>query len=132
MEPDREHGTDAADRTAGRVDRYQPVTQGGQRRGAGLMGQTWLRTLRESADAELVGLVDLDVAAARRSADEAGHATVPVAQTLPAILELVDAQAVIDVTVPVAHRGVATTALRAGLAVLSEKPLADSVSSELS
>ena len=44
------------------------------------------------------------------------------------MLERVDAEAVIDVTVPVAHRGVATTALRAGLPVLSEKPLAESVS----
>lgn len=100
--------------------------------GAGLMGQAWLRTLRESADADLVGLVDLDVDLARRAADAAGLTTVPVAQTLPAMVALVEADAVVDVTVPVAHRGVATTALRAGLPVLSEKPLAESVSSGLS
>ena len=35
VEPDRERGTDAADSTAGRVDREQPVTQGGQRRNSG-------------------------------------------------------------------------------------------------
>ena len=100
--------------------------------GAGLMGQAWLRTLRESDDTQLVGLVDLDVDLARRSAAEAGLAAVPVAQTLPAMLELADAEAVVDVTVPVAHRSVATTALRSGLPVLSEKPLAESVSSGLS
>ena len=100
--------------------------------GAGLMGRAWLRTLGESADAQLVGIVDLDVDLARRAAAEAGFAAVPVSQTLSAMLELADADAVVDVTVPVAHHSVATTALRAGLPVLSEKPLAESVSSGLS
>jgi predicted dehydrogenase len=99
--------------------------------GAGAMGRAWLRTIRDSADAQLVALVDLDVATARRAAADNGLHEVPVATSLPDVLEQVVADAVVDVTVPTAHRAVSTSALRAGLPVLSEKPLADTVSSGL-
>jgi predicted dehydrogenase len=99
--------------------------------GAGMMGRAWLRTIGNSLDAELVGLVDLDVDQARRAADEVGRPDLPVAASLPALLERVDADVAVDVTVPAAHRQVSTGALRAGLPVLCEKPLAESVSSGL-
>lgn len=99
--------------------------------GAGAMGRAWLRTIRESPDAELVGLVDLDLAAARQAADDNGFPRVPVAISLEEVLERVDADAVVNVTVPTAHRTVAIGALRAGLPVLSEKPMAESVGSAL-
>lgn len=100
--------------------------------GAGMMGRAWLRTIDAADEAELVGLVDLDPAVAQAAADEAGLAGVPVSDSLTGMLGQVSAQAVVDVTVPAAHRGVATTALLAGLPVLSEKPLAESVTSALS
>ena len=93
--------------------------------GAGGMGRAWLRAIRANPDVVLVGLVDLDLDAARAAADEHGYGDVPVAA---AIDELADAaDAVIDVTVPVAHPKVSVDALLRGLPVLCEKPLAETV-----
>jgi predicted dehydrogenase len=100
--------------------------------GAGGMGRAWLRTLAASSDARLVGLVDLDLDTARRAADEEGFGDVPVATSFDQLAESVGAQAVLNVTVPVAHHAVTTAALLSGLPVLSEKPLAESVSQGLS
>lgn len=95
--------------------------------GAGEMGRAWLRTLAASPDAELVGLVDLDVPRARAAAASEGHPGVPVGPDLVRLAAEVGAEAVLDVTVPAAHRAVNTAALTAGLPVLCEKPLAESV-----
>ena len=100
--------------------------------GAGGMGRTWLRTIAADPDVRLVGLVDLDADAARRAADEEGHPGVAVATSLDGLATRDEAEALVNVTVPVAHHAVTTTALRAGLPVLSEKPLAETVSEGLS
>ena len=55
-----------------------------------------------------------------------------MAGSLEELFDQVDAQAVLNVTVPAAHASVSTTALRHGLPVLCEKPLAETVSSGLS
>ncbi|QDP98672.1 Gfo/Idh/MocA family oxidoreductase [Microlunatus elymi] len=93
------------------------------------MGRAWLGTIGANPDVELVGLVDLDVDLARRSAAETGHGEVPVATEL-AGLE-VDADAVINVTIPQAHAGTTQDALFAGLPVLCEKPIAPDVATGL-
>jgi predicted dehydrogenase len=93
--------------------------------GAGGMGRAWLRTISANPSVVLVGLVDLDLEAARAAADEHGYGDVPVAATIDALG--VDADAVIDVTVPVAHPKVSVDALLRGLPVLCEKPLAETV-----
>ena len=95
--------------------------------GAGGMGRAWLRNLATAPDAVLVGLVDLDLDRARAAAVQEGHPEVPVATNLAALADQTGAQAVLDVTVPAAHQVVNTAALRAGLPVLCEKPLAGSV-----
>ena len=100
--------------------------------GAGGMGRTWLRNLTANPDVRLVGLVDLDADAARRAADEEGHPGVPVATSVDALSTRDQADALVNVTVPVAHHAVTTAALLGGLPVLSEKPLAESVSEGLS
>jgi predicted dehydrogenase len=96
------------------------------------MGRAWLDVVSRSADVELVGLVDLDLEAARSAAANSGHHSVPVAASLSELLDLVAADAVLNVTVPEAHAEVSITALQRGLAVLCEKPVADSVSAALS
>ncbi|MEV5964863.1 Gfo/Idh/MocA family oxidoreductase [Kribbella sp. NPDC051952] len=93
--------------------------------GAGGMGRAWLRTIADNPDVDLVGLVDLDVAVARAAADEHGFSAVPVAASIDSLG--VEADAVIDVTVPVAHPVVSVEALQRGLPVLCEKPLAETV-----
>ena len=100
--------------------------------GAGAMGRAWLEVIGDSDQAELVGLVDLNTEAARQAADEAGFSRVAVAGSLEELFGRVDAQAVLNVTIPAAHAAVSTTALRHGLPVLCEKPLAESVSQGLS
>ena len=95
--------------------------------GAGAMGHTWLHTLGRSADTELVGLVDLDLELAQRVSEEELAAVVPVARSLSELVEVVGADAVVNVTVPAAHNPVNEEALRAGLPVLCEKPIAPTV-----
>ena len=100
--------------------------------GAGTMGRAWLRLIGRSTDVRLVGLADLDLDTARRSAADAGFADVAVATTLEALLDRVEADAVVNVTIPEAHAEVSTVALLGGLAVLCEKPLADTLPAALS
>ena len=100
--------------------------------GAGSMGRAWLQVIADSDRAELVGLVDLNTDTARQAADSTGFTDVWVAGSLEELFDQVDAQAVLNVTIPAAHAGVSTTALLHGLPVLCEKPLAESVSQALS
>ncbi|TDO68088.1 putative dehydrogenase [Kribbella sp. VKM Ac-2571] len=93
--------------------------------GAGGMGRAWLRTIAANPDVVLAGLVDLDVDVARAAADEHGFGDVPVAASLGELADRADA--VIDVTVPLAHPTVSVDALLRGLPVLCEKPLAETV-----
>ena len=93
--------------------------------GAGGMGRAWLRTIAGNPSVRLVGLADLDVPLARTAADEHGYGEVPVAASIEELG--VEADAVIDVTVPVAHPKVSVDALLRGLPVLCEKPLAETV-----
>jgi predicted dehydrogenase len=98
--------------------------------GAGSMGQAWLRVIKANPDVRLVGLADLNLDAARRSAE--GFDGVAVAPTVNELIDTVEADAVVNVTVPAAHAEVSTVALLAGLAVLCEKPVAESTAGALS
>ena len=93
--------------------------------GAGGMGRAWLSTIAESTDVELVGLVDLDTDLARAAATELATADLPVGTDLVALAAETGAEAILDVTIPRAHHPVTMQALRAGLPVLGEKPLAN-------
>jgi len=100
--------------------------------GAGGMGRAWLSTVAADPDVQLVGVVDLDLDAARAGAELAGSPTIPVGRDLPALLADTGAEAVLDITVPVAHHPVTMDALHAGLPVLGEKPAAQTVAEALS
>ena len=100
--------------------------------GAGGMGRAWLRTVQESSLVELAGIVDLDLDAARAGAAAIGRPDLPVGTGTAQLASDVGAQAVINVTVPVAHHPVTTEALAAGLPVLGEKPVASTVAQGLS
>ena len=71
--------------------------------GAGGMGRAWLGTVAADPDVELVGIVDLDLDAARAGAEHAGDPSIPVGTDLTVLAAETGAQAVLDITVPVAH-----------------------------
>ena len=100
--------------------------------GAGGMGRAWLSTVAASPEAELAGIVDLDLGAAARAAASVGRADVPTGVDVVELAGRSGAQAVVDVTIPEAHHPVTTAALFAGLPVLGEKPAAENVSRALS
>jgi predicted dehydrogenase len=100
--------------------------------GAGLMGRHWLDVIGQSTDVRLVGLADLDLATAQRAAAGAGFADVAVASSLAELLDRLEADAVVNVTIPEAHAEVSTIGLLNGLAVLCEKPVAHTTSAALS
>jgi predicted dehydrogenase len=100
--------------------------------GAGMMGHAWLNVISRSPDARLVGLVDLNLEVAHRAAAAAGFSDVPMASTLEDVLGRVEADAVVNVTVPEAHADVSIAALQSGLSVLCEKPVAHTISAALS
>ena len=100
--------------------------------GAGAMGGSWISMVAESPDVELVGLVDLDLDAARNRLAEHGHPDVAVGTDAVALARETGARAVLDITVPGAHHPVTTAALFAGLPVLGEKPCAATLAQSLS
>lgn len=100
--------------------------------GVGGMGQAWLQAVADCDAVALVGLVDLDTAAAEAVAARFQLTDVAVGADAVEVAARGGAQAVIDVTVPAAHHPVTTAALFAGLPVLGEKPVAASVAQGLS
>ncbi|MCU1527895.1 MAG: oxidoreductase, partial [Frondihabitans sp.] len=100
--------------------------------GAGGMGQAWLRTDAADADVELVGIVDLNLDAARAGAEVYGDPSIAVSTDLAELIQSTSPDAILDITVPVAHHPVTTDALFAGLPVLGEKPAAQNVAEALS
>ncbi|WP_193117496.1 Gfo/Idh/MocA family protein [Brachybacterium tyrofermentans] len=104
--------------------------------GAGGMGRAWIGTVLRSADAQLVGVVDVIDGAARSAVQEVvpadlrtgiatGTDTVTVAREA-------GAEAVIDVTIPAAHHAVTADSLHAGFPVLGEKPCAATLAEAVS
>ena len=99
--------------------------------GVGGMGQAWLAAISECPEVELVGLVDLNTEAARAAAVGTGL-DLAVGTDAVDVAGRSGGQALIDVTVPVAHHPVTTAVLFAGLPVLGEKPVASTVAQGLS
>lgn len=95
--------------------------------GAGGMGRAWVRTIRESDVAHVVGWVDIVPGRAECAAAELGLSDVLLGEDLQRALEQLGPDFVVDVTVPEAHRDVTLASLGAGVPVLGEKPMADSM-----
>lgn len=99
--------------------------------GAGQMGHAWLTAIAGYDEVELVGVVDLNVDAARAAADRHGPGVVVGADVVE-VARASNADAVVNVTIPAAHHPVTTAALFAGLPVLGEKPVAVDIAEALS
>jgi predicted dehydrogenase len=96
--------------------------------GAGRQGAKWLAVLAAHGDVELAGVSDVDPARARSVIAAAGLDTVPTAADVFELADRVGADAIVNVTPPAAHHPVALEALRRGMAVLGEKPMAETLS----
>jgi len=95
--------------------------------GAGGMGRAWAKNLSECPDVDIVGWVDLRPEAAASGAADLGLTELYLGADLGVALAERRPDFVVDVTVPEAHRDVTLQALAAGLPVLGEKPMADSM-----
>jgi predicted dehydrogenase len=99
--------------------------------GAGAMGSEWLKMLSASSIAAPVGVVDLDLDLAARTTATLGLDDVVIGSSVAEVARLSGARAVVNVTVPQAHGVVNEEAMRAGLPMLCEKPLAPTVAEAL-
>lgn len=97
--------------------------------GAGGMGRWWAQVVQSSEVAELVGIADLDPDLPATAIDHAGAdpARVAVGSDGVQLAEEVGADILINSTVPVAHRPVTIASLRAGVPVLGEKPVTETL-----
>jgi predicted dehydrogenase len=100
--------------------------------GAGNMGRAWLATVTAAPGVELAGVADLNLTAATEAIAAAGRPGLPIGDDAVELARRTGAQALINVTVPEAHHAVTTAALFAGLPVLGEKPVAETVGRALS
>jgi predicted dehydrogenase len=95
--------------------------------GAGAMGRQWARNLDACDEATIAGWVDIQPEAAKRAAAELGIAAVHTGSDLERALAELRPDFVVDVSIPAAHHDVTLAALGAGVPVLGEKPMADTL-----
>ncbi len=95
--------------------------------GCGGMGRGWMKNLQSNPRSELVGVVDIRQEAALAAAKEYGLDPKYAFTDLTAAVSACRPDFIADVTVPEAHAQTTITALRLGLPVIGEKPLADSM-----
>jgi predicted dehydrogenase len=95
--------------------------------GAGGMGQNWAKTLRDYDEVETVGWMDIRAGAAGEAIEKLELPGVKPFDDLAKALAETRPDFLVDVTVPEAHRDVTLKALGAGVPVLGEKPMAESM-----
>lgn len=95
--------------------------------GAGAMGQAWAKNLRDNGDVETAGWIDIRPGAAASAAEKLGISIPHTGEDLGKALADVKPDFVVDVTIPEAHHGVTLQSLAAGVPVLGEKPMAESM-----
>lgn len=95
--------------------------------GVGGFGGHWANVLKENKEVEVVGLVDVSDKALAVVCEKHGYSSDICYHDLKTAIAKTGAEAVVSSTPPAFHRSDVVTALRAGLNVISEKPMADSL-----
>ncbi len=94
--------------------------------GCGSISNTCLSEAKKIDGLEIVGLIDIDIEAAKRQ-KEAYNLEAVTGTDLASVLAETHPDVVFDCTIPEAHFHITTTALKHGCHVLGEKPLADTM-----
>ena len=94
--------------------------------GLGKRSGAWVRSCAEHLDVELVGFADTDPVVRERFVAEGGSRK-QVFACLDDAIDACEAEFVLDVTPPAAHKAVALAAIGAGLHVLGEKPMCENL-----
>jgi predicted dehydrogenase len=100
--------------------------------GVGGFGQVWVQQLIDSPSAEVVALVDVSQAALTAACNAGNYGEEICFTTLDKALKSVKADALVCVTPPEYHKQCIVQAMQAGLDVITEKPMADSLTNCIS
>jgi predicted dehydrogenase len=95
--------------------------------GVGGMGNTWLRTVKASDEVEYAAWVDVSAEVLQKQCAAYGFDAAHCYTSLNQALAAEKADGLINVTPPQFHEQTCCAAFEAGLPVLSEKPLADTL-----
>ena len=93
--------------------------------GCGGFGRRWVQVLGGKPPVEVAALVDINRAALKEAAAKLSVPEERCFDSVEKALRAVEADILINVTPPAVHKPIALSAFRAGLHVLTEKPLAD-------
>lgn len=96
--------------------------------GIGGMGNAWINTVLQSSEVSFAGFVEVSDSVIQEQAVRYDMDRSRIYKSLAEALRSVRADAVINVTPPQFHKEVSLLAMDAGLPVLSEKPLAGTLS----
>ncbi len=95
--------------------------------GCGGMGKGWMGNIRGNPRTELVGVVDIRKEAALAAAKEFGLPEDRAFTNIKKAIKVCQPDFVADITIPEAHCPTTVAALKKGVPVIGEKPLADSM-----
>lgn len=93
--------------------------------GVGGFGNCWMQVLKNNPEAEVVGLVDISDQNLAAACEKYDYPASLCHRDLETAIAATGAEAVVSCTPPTRHRQDVETALRAGLDVISEKPMAN-------
>ena len=92
--------------------------------GCGRIAHTWMNTIKEMPELDIVGFMDIDIEAAKSYRKQYKLNNAVVGNDILDVLKNTNPDIIFDCTAPVGHKNTTITALEYGCHVLGEKPLA--------